>query len=72
MRTFARGIVSPRVNKNILCPKTCCGKNRTRNSYEVEKDPDEIFGQKKIVREIRSDTVGSNTKDNYEWEKWMT
>ena len=46
-RTFSR------IHKDRLCSKTCGSKNSTRNFFEVEKDPDEKFGQRNLVREWR-------------------
>ncbi len=39
------------VNKNRLCLKTCGEEKRTRNFFEVEKDPDEKYGQRNMVRD---------------------
>ncbi len=43
--------IHSRKDKNRLCSKTCGGENRTRNFFEVEKDPDEKFGKRNLVRD---------------------
>ncbi len=49
----ARNSVSPLNgnNKDRLCSNTCGGEHRTRNFFEVEKDPSEKFDQRNLVRD---------------------